>query len=188
MNIFEICIRVTGALVKIENLLSKQNRTENLLSPSHGDILSIGPHDQVSTNNINDNAKVPKLVINNFDGNVLHFMSFWDQFKAAIHSNAKSNNIDKFNYLISYLKDESLDTIRGLTLSSQNYTRAVDILHERYGNKQILTSSQMDVLVKLPRVASMSDIPNFRKILNSLQTSVRNLTDLKVQSCKLKKY
>ena len=71
-------------------------------------------------------------------------MSFWDQFKAAIHSNTKLNNIDKFNYLISYLNDEPLDTIRGLTLSSENYARAVDILHERYGNKQILISCQMD--------------------------------------------
>ena len=37
-------------------------------------------------------------------------MSVWDQFKAAIHSNAKLNNIDKFNYLISYLKEEPLGT------------------------------------------------------------------------------
>ena len=77
-------------------------------------------------------------------------MSFWDQFKAVILSNAKLNNIDKFNYLISHLKDEPLDTICGLTLSSENYARAVD--SHRYGNKQILISPQMDVLVKLPRV------------------------------------
>ena len=39
----------------------------------------------------------------------------------------------------------------------------------------------MDVIVKLPRVTSMSDIPNLRKILNSLETSVRNLTHLNVE-------
>ena len=83
--------------------------------------------------------------------------------------------------MISYLKEEPLNTTRGLTLSSENYARDVDILHERYGNKQILISSQMDVLVKLPRVASMSDIPNLQKILNSLETSVWNLTDLNVE-------
>ena len=76
------------------------------------------------------------------------------------------------------MKEEPLDTIRGLTLSSENYARAVHILHERYGNKQISISSQMDVLVKLPRVTSMSDIPNSRIILNSLEASVRNITDL----------
>ena len=88
------------------------------------------------------------------------------------------NNIDKFDYLISYLKDEPPDTTGALTLSSENYARAVDILHERYRNKQILISSQMDNLIKLPIVASMSGIPNLRKILNSLEMSARNLTDL----------
>ena len=39
----------------------------------------------------------------------------------------------------------------------------------------------MDVLVKLPRVTSMSEIPNLQKILNSLETNVRNLTDLNVE-------
>ena len=75
-------------------------------------------------------------------------MRFWGHYKAVTHSNISLNNIDKFNYLISYLKDESPDTIRSLILSSENYARAVDILHERYGNKQTLISSQMDVLLK----------------------------------------
>ena len=128
-----------------------------------------------------NNEKVPKLVIYKFDGNVLHSMSFWDQFKAAIHSNVKLNNVDKFNYLIFCLKDELLYTICCLTLSLEDYARAVNILDERYGKKQILISSQMDVLVKLPRMTSMSEIPNLRKILNSLETSVRNLTELNVE-------
>ena len=128
-----------------------------------------------------NNEKVPKLVIYKFDGNVLHFMSFWDQFKAAIHSNVKLNNVDKFNYLIFCLKDEPLHTICCLTLSLEDYARAVNILDERYGKKQILISSQMDVLAKLPRMTSMSEIPNLRKILNSLETSVRNLTELNVE-------
>ena len=80
--------------------------------------------------------------------------------------------------MVSSLKNEPLDTIRGLTLSSENNTRAVDILNKIYGNKQILISSQMDNLVKLPRLASMIDIPNLQKLLNSLEMSIRNLTDL----------
>ena len=59
---------ITEVLVKIENLLSKQSRIENLLSPSHSDIWSIGSQNLVSINNINHNVKVPKLVINKFDG------------------------------------------------------------------------------------------------------------------------
>ena len=114
-------VDITEASVKTENLLSKQNRTENLLSPSHiSDISLILSHNLVSTNNVNYHVKVPKLVINKFDGNVLHFMSFWEHFKAAIPSNVKLNNIDKFNYLIYYLKDDPLDTNCCFTLSSEN--------------------------------------------------------------------
>ena len=39
----------------------------------------------------------------------------------------------------------------------------------------------MDVLVKLLRVASVIDIPKLRKILQSLETSVQNLTDLNME-------
>ena len=121
---------INEVLVKIENLLSTQNRNENLLS-RHSDISSIGSQNPVSTNVIHDNIKVPKLMIEKYDGNVLHFLRFWNQFKSAIHTNSKLNNIDKLNYLITYLKDEPLDTIRGLTLSSENYSQAIEILHKR---------------------------------------------------------
>ena len=102
-------------------LIKNEKFSENLLFPSHSDILSIGSHKSVSTNNINYNVKVSKLAINKLDRNALNFVNFWDQFKAAIHLKLKLNSIDKFNHLISYLKDKHLDTIRGLSLSSENY-------------------------------------------------------------------
>ena len=80
----------------------------------------------------------------------------------------------------TFLGKKPLDIISGLTLSSSNYLKALDILRERYGNKQILISSHMDVLVKLPRATSFKDIETLRKIYNSLETSVRNLTELNV--------
>ena len=39
----------------------------------------------------------------------------------------------------------------------------------------------MDVLVRLPRATSFKDIETLRKIYNSLETSVRNLTELNVE-------
>ena len=68
--------------------------------------------------------------------------------------------------------------MKGLSLTSANYQKAVEILKERYGNKQVLISSYMDVFVKLPKADNMKDIDKLRKIYNSLETSVRNLADL----------
>ena len=62
-----------------------------------------------------------------------------------------------------YLRKKPLDIISRLILSSSNYFKALDILRERYGNKQILISSHMDILVKLPRAISFRSIETLRK-------------------------
>ena len=58
---------------------------------------------------------------------------FWDSFESAIHLNRSLSDVDKFNYLRSYLESTAAD---GLSLTSANYAEAVDILKKRFGNKQ----------------------------------------------------
>ena len=164
---------INETLIKIEHMLKS---VETTVSSS-----TLPGATPVSTNNvIGKYSRLPKLEIAKFEGDVLQWQGFWDQFSAAIDSNSQLKNIDKFNYLKTYLGKKPLDIISGLTLSSSNYLKALDILRERYGNKQILISSHMDVLVKLPRATSYKDIETLRKIYNSLETSVRNLTELNV--------
>ena len=107
--------------------------------------------------------------------------NFWDQYSVAIHSNSSLSDIEKFNYLRSYLTETTSECIKGLSLTSANYQKAVEILKERYGNTQILISSYVDVLVKLARADNMRVIDKLRKICNSLETSVRNLAELGVE-------
>ena len=164
---------INETLIKIEHMLKS---VEPTVSSS-----TLPGATPVSTNNVIEKySRLPKLEIAKFEGDVLQWQGFWDQFSAAIDSNSQLKNIDKFNYLKTFLGKKPLDIISGLTLSSSNYLKALDILRERYGNKQILISSHMDVLVKLPRATSFKDIETLRKIYNSLETSVRNLTELNV--------
>ena len=46
---------------------------------------------------------LPKLEIAKFEGDVLQSQGFWDQFSAAIDSNFQLKNIDKLDYLKTYL-------------------------------------------------------------------------------------
>jgi len=48
-------------------------------------------------------AKLPKLVLPHFKGDVTKWTSFWDSFDSAVHQNAHISKIDKFNYLHSLL-------------------------------------------------------------------------------------
>ena len=64
-------------------------------------------------------------------GNPPEWQSFYDQFNISIHQNKTLNDIDRFNYLGRYLAGQALATITALTLNSENYNEALDILIDR---------------------------------------------------------
>ena len=85
---------------------------------------------------ISETAKVrlPKLDIEKFDGDVINWSSFWDQFSTAIHENDSLSEINKFTHLKSFLCDSAKLTISGLSRASENYKEAIDLLKQRYEN------------------------------------------------------
>lgn len=44
-------------------------------------------------------AKLPKLTLRAFDGDVTKWLTFWDSYDAAIHTNRDLSDINKFTYL-----------------------------------------------------------------------------------------
>ena len=73
----------------------------------------------------------PQLEITPFDGDVLKWQEFWDQFEASIHK-ASYSSVDKFNYLKSKLRGDALGAISGYQLSNSNYEVVVDVLKRRF--------------------------------------------------------
>ena len=71
-----------------------------------------------------------------------------------------------------------MDLISGLSLSYSNYVKAVELLKDRFGNRQILITKHLDILATLPRVEDINDVISLRKLFDTLETSVRNLSDL----------
>ena len=59
----------------------------------------------------------------------------------TIDSKRSISYIDKFSYLRSFLAPVALETILGLTSSSQNYSEASDLLKIFYGNPQTFLNS-----------------------------------------------
>ena len=76
----------------------------------------------------NSNGKLPNLSIKCFNGNPIELQSFFDSFRAAIHENDSLKSIMKLNYLRACLRRPALDLISGLSLTSENYNQAIEIL------------------------------------------------------------
>ncbi|CAB4010878.1 Hypothetical predicted protein, partial [Paramuricea clavata] len=106
--------------------------------------------------------------------------AFWASFDSAVGSNSSLSDVDKFNYLKSLLHGSAAETISGFSLTKENYCEAIKLLKERYGNKQVVISSQMDSLLKLPEATSMSEVKKLRNIYDKLESHVRSLRNVGV--------
>ena len=127
-------------------------------------------------------TRLPKLSLQSFSGNPLEFQSFWDSFNAAVHNNSRLEDITKFNYLKSFLKGQALAAIHGLSLTSENYTEAIEIIHNRFGNKQLLITSNIYQSLSIPAAHSINHVKKIREVYDKIETHVRNLKSLDIDT------
>ena len=92
-------------------------------------------------------AKLPKLTLKSFNGDITTWISFWDSYQSAIHQNPELSDIDKFNYLKSLLEKSAADAIAGLALTTANYGEAILILKKSFGNKKQIIGRHMNLLL-----------------------------------------
>ena len=104
-------------------------------------------------------VKLPKLELKSFDRRALSWQSFLDRFDSSIRKNTDLNSINKFLYLQSFLCSSASESIYKLTRTAENYTEAINLLHERYGNTQVQISAHVKQFVSLPPVKSMNGVP-----------------------------
>ena len=123
-------------------------------------------------------VKLPKLTIKKFNGDLTKWVTFWDSFKSAIHSNPTLSSVDKFSYLHSLLDSTTSDVIGALTLTSANYEEAMATLRRRFGNEQVIVSKYMNALLILQTVSSHHDFI----ISMTVKSHMRGLRALRVDA------
>lgn len=127
-------------------------------------------------------VKLPKLTINHFYGDNNQWLTFWNTFEAAIHKNESLDKISKFSYLKTYLKGSALKSVEGLAITPENYDTAIDILLSRFGKKNILINTHMNSLLQIPPLKNARDPISFRRFFDQVQTEIRSLESLGINS------
>ena len=83
--------------------------------------------------------KQPKVTVPTFDGKVLNWNNFWEQFDATIHSKTGLGDTAKLMYLQDALKDgPARFIIQGLTRKSESYEEAIKCLNEWYDRPRLV--------------------------------------------------
>ena len=95
--------------------------------------------------------KLPKLDVPTFDGNILHWRSFWEQFCISVHDRPNLSDPEKLVYLQQSLKNGSAKSaIEGLSHSGEYYTEAVECLKSRYDRPRLIHQTHVRVILEAP--------------------------------------
>ena len=77
-----------------------------------------------------------------------------------------------------YVAGDALNTTEGLSLTNDNYIKALERLEDRYGNKQAIVTAHTKNLLKLVRVESNLDVISLHRLYDDVQAQVRSLQSL----------
>ena len=116
------------------------------------------------------------MTLNKFNGDPKRGQEWWDSFCVAVHDNSAISTVEKFSYLRSLVEGSAAMAISGLQLTLANYNEALEVLRERFAQKQVIVNPH--ILLKLKPVNAMSDIKGIRAVLDRVEIQVTGLQSL----------
>ena len=109
----------------------------------------LGQHGSVSVDE-SKGVKLPKLEVPMFDGNLLNWKTFWEQFCVSVHSRTNISDAEK---LVQALKDgKAKHTIEGLSRTGDQYNEAVECLQQRYDRPRLIHRIHVQTIVETLQV------------------------------------
>lgn len=123
-------------------------------------------------------VRLPKLEVPTFDGNILNWRSFWEQFRISVHDRTHLSNSEKLVYLQQSLKGGSAKgTIEGLSRSSENYAEAVKCLQARYDRPCLIHKAHVRMILEAPSLKEGSG-RELRRLHDVVQQHLRALKSM----------
>nr|CDJ85057.1 Protein of unknown function DUF1759 domain containing protein [Haemonchus contortus] len=117
-------------------------------------------------------VELPTLPIPKFKGNIWEWENFWELFNANVHSQ-ELPELFKFNYLLDALQGEAKESVRKFQVTKDNYTKAIEYLHTRYGSGEELIQKLVDRLEEFQlRSQSLKDQ---RSLMEQMQVIIEQL-------------
>ena len=127
-------------------------------------------------------VRLPKLDVPTFDGNLLNWRSFWEQFRISVHDRAHLSDSEKLVYLQQSLKGGSAkSTIEGLSRSGEYYAEAIKCLQARYDRPRLIHKAHVRMILEAPPLKEGNG-KELRRLHDSVQ---QHLRALKAMECEL---
>ena len=125
--------------------------------------------------------KLDPLPVPVFKGDRSEFSNFWTLFKQRIDKDSRLQDMDKHAYLLSKVEGAAKDAIVQIPVTATGYTRAKNILLNRFGKKMTLVHDCMSRILTTP-VPQECTANGVRSLSDTLNLHVRTLEALGVNA------
>lgn len=159
----------------LDEVLSKKD--ECLSEASGGQPAATSGQPAVASSGHSLGARLPQLRIPIFDGDILNWTSFIDQFNAVVDQ-SDLPIITKFTYLRSLLAGDALKCVSGFSLTEANYKLVLDLLKERFGKPENIIFLHVQELISLSIPQGVPKAQALRALEDKLLTHIRCLESL----------
>ena len=126
-----------------KEILDKDLKLKQLLhkSPTHG----------TPPTSEKGGLKLPKLDVPTFNGSVILWRAFWEQFQISVHDQKSLSNSEKLVYLKHALKDGAArQVVEGLSRSGDQYAEAIACLQGRYDRPRLIHQAHVRAILEAP--------------------------------------
>jgi hypothetical protein len=134
---------------------------------------------QASKNMIGMQAKLPKLVILQFNGSHMDWRRFWGQFTENIEKSSIPP-VTKFAYLHELLAPNVRKMVEALPFTAEGYNRAKSILEDKFGKESEIVKVYTREILGFPTINSvnMKKIHEFSEKLTYCVQALETLKNL----------
>ena len=153
--------------VQIQSIITELESRQLTVSDTPSVALAQSAVASVSQNSSIDIVNLPKLHLSNFNGDPKKWQEWWDSFE-IIHKNPSISKVNKFGHLRTLLDGRAAAAVSGIQTTDANYDTAIEVLKERFAQKQMIINSHMEALMNLPNVSSVKDVTTLRKLVDEL--------------------
>ena len=123
----------------------------------------------------NKGIKLPKLEVPTFDGDILNWRTFWEQFRVSVHDRTNLSDSEKLVYLRSALKAGSAkQAIEGLSRSGEFYSEAVECLQSRYDRPRLIHQTHVKMILEASPIKEGNG-KELRRLHDTVQQHLRAL-------------
>ena len=123
-------------------------------------------------------VKLPTLDVPTFDGDMLNWNQFWEQFCVSVDSRMNLSDAEKLVYLQQAVKKGSArSTIDGLSQTGDNYKEALTCLKSRYDRPRLIYRTHVQKIVDTPSLKDGNG-KELRRLHDTIQQHVRALKSM----------